>query len=109
MPEELRVSCKELSVVFANAIENAVNAVKELPEDMRVVQIKRISRPQLMLQIRNPIGSPVHFGKDSIPVASGDGHGIGTWSIEQYCQKNNAVSEYFIEDGWFVFRLGHLD
>ena len=108
VPQELPVSSEELSVVFANALENAINAVKSLPEDKRQIQLTCIHQPKLMLQIKNPVGAQVHFDKDSIPVASQKGHGIGTWSIEQYCRQNNAVSEYFVKDGWFVFRLGHM-
>ena len=108
VPQELPVSSEELSVVFANALENAINAVKDLPEDKRQIQLICIHQPKLMLQIKNPIGSKVHFDKDNKPVSSQKGHGIGAWFIEQYCRQNNAVSEYFIEDGWFTFRLGHM-
>lgn len=109
VPEELPVNSEELSVVFANALENAINAAKNLPKDKRQILITCIHEPKLMLQIKNPIAKQVHFDKDSIPVTSRSGHGIGTWSIEQYCRQNNAVSEYFIENGWFVFRLGHME
>ena len=108
VPETLPVNSEELSVVFANALENAINAVKDLPEDRRTIQLTCIHRPKLMLQVKNPVGSRVRFGKDKIPIASQKGHGIGTWSIEQYCRQNNAVSEYFIENDLFVFRLGHM-
>lgn len=108
IPEELPVNSEELSVVFSNALENAVNAVKSLPEDKREIQVKCINTPKLMLQVKNPVGSRVLFDKNGIPVSGEKGHGIGTRSINEYCRKNNAVCEYFIEDGSFVFRLGHM-
>ena len=109
VPEHLPVNDNEFSVVIANALENAINAVKDIEEDRRVIKLKCISSPGLMLQIKNPAGDNIHFDKNGIPVSNKKGQGIGTLSIEQYCIKNNAMCEYFIEDGYFVFRLGHME
>lgn len=85
IPKELPVSSEELSVVFANALENAINAAKLLPEGKRFIRIKCISRPNLMLQIKNPVSGHIRFDRNGIPVTDKKGHGVGIWSIEQYC------------------------
>ena len=34
-----------------------------------------------------------------------EGHGIGILSILDYCEKNDAMYDFKIEDGWFSVRV----
>ena len=52
--EDLPVDAAELSTVFANALENAIHAVKQLPSEQRVIRCKYIRHPQLMFRVANP-------------------------------------------------------
>lgn len=54
IPEDLPVDAAELSTVFANALENAIHAVKQLPSEQRVIRCKYIRHPQLMFRVANP-------------------------------------------------------
>lgn len=107
IPEELYVNSEELSVVFANALENAINAVKKLPEEKRIIRCKCISHPQLMLQIKNPFEGKLLLNEEGIPISGRKGHGIGTWSIMSYCEKYNAICDYSVQENLFLFRLAH--
>lgn len=105
IPEELSVNDIDLATVFANSIENAINACKKLTKEQRIIRCKCISEPQLMFQISNPYVGTVKFDGHSHPVATEEGHGTGTRSILAFCEKYNVYCEYKAEDGWFTFRL----
>lgn len=105
MPAKLEVSAAELSTVFANALENAIQAVRPLPEERRVIRCKCIRRPQLMFSVSNPYEGEVRFDDEGLPVASEKGHGLGTASIAAYCEKHGAFCDYAAEGGWFTLRM----
>ncbi|MBQ9647038.1 MAG: sensor histidine kinase, partial [Oscillospiraceae bacterium] len=105
IPAELSVDETELSTVFANALENAIRAVRELPEERRVIRCKCIRFPCLMFRISNPYAGEVRFDSDGLPVSPVDGHGLGTRSIAAYCEKHDAMCAYSAEDGWFTVQI----
>ena len=51
LPKELPVDMFELSIVFANALENAIQAVKKLPEDQRRIICKSVTHPRFMIEV----------------------------------------------------------
>ena len=106
-PSRLPVDVAELSTVFANVVENAVNAVRELPEDKRVIQCKGIHRPQVMFRVSNPCQGEVIFDEQGRPVAKDPGHGIGIRSIAAYCKKHGASCDFELNDGWFEVYIAH--
>lgn len=103
LPEKLTVNASGLSIVFANLLENAINACKKLPEEQRRIQCKCISKPQIMIQIVNPFTGEIHFDSEGKPVSTEEGHGNGIRSIAAFCNKYNAYYEYKAENGWFTF------
>ena len=107
-PNKLLVDVAELSTVFANCLENAINAVRELPEDRRVIQCKGIHKPQVMFRVSNPYQGEVSFDEQGRPVAKEPGHGIGVRSIEAYCEKHSAYCDYEVSDGLFEVYITHV-
>lgn len=105
LPQTLPVEAAELSVVLANAIENAIHACQKLPAQERVISCKCIASPQFMLQIRNPYTGHIHTDEAGIPVDPDKGHGIGTRSILAFCEKYGALADYKIENGVFALRI----
>lgn len=105
VPEKLGVSAAELSTVFANALENALQAVRPLPEERRVIRCECIRRPQFMFSVSNPYEGTVRFDDEGRPVALEKGHGFGTASIAAYCEKHGAFCDYAAENGWFTLRM----
>lgn len=102
---ELHVDTVDLSTVFANALENAIRAVKQLPEEERVIRCKCIRYPQLMFRVSNPYAGEICFDGNGRPTAGGADHGIGTRSIAAYCEKHGAFCDYKAEGGWFTILI----
>lgn len=103
--DELPVDAAELSVVIANALENAIIACKQLPEAKRYIKCRCISHPQFMLQISNPYQGTVSVDEEGRPLATENGHGIGTRSILAFCEKNEAFVDYKLENNVFALRI----
>lgn len=103
--DELPVEVEELSVVIANALENAICACEKLPENERFIKCRCIAEPQFMLQISNTFDGSVQLDEEGRPLATKEGHGIGTRSILAFCEKNHAMVDYKIEDNIFALRI----
>ncbi len=67
IPESLPVDSAELSICFANALENATKACAELPENERKIIIRCICRPAFMFEIANPYKGQITHGKKQTP------------------------------------------
>lgn len=105
IPDELPVPASDLSTVFANALENMILAVKDLPANQRVIYCKCIIQPRMMLEFANPYGGSLQFSADGLPVSDTDSHGIGTRSIKAFAEKYNAICSFREEDGLFKLQL----
>lgn len=105
VPNELPIDASEFSIVVANAIENAINACKNLPEDKRIIRCKYVIGPRHMFQIANPYQGKIEFDEKGRPLTFKTNHGIGTRSIVAFAEKHNAQLNYKTKDGWFYFRI----
>lgn len=107
LPEDgLPVDTMELSIVFANAIENAVNACRRQPpgQPRRLILSAQV-RPQLALEIANTFSGQISLAADGLPATGEEGHGFGTRSIAAFAKKYNAFLQYGVEDKIFRLRL----
>lgn len=104
-PDILPVDAAELSIVFANALENAIYACIKLPEENRKIICKCIHNPTLMIEVSNPCEEEVLFSEDNLPLASENGHGFGTRSIAAFCKKYDALYIFEAKDGWFIVKI----
>lgn len=105
LPLELPVDALELSIVFANALENAMKAVMKLPDGQRRITCKSVIYPRLMVEILNPYTGEVVFDRKGLPVSHEPGHGIGTRSIVAFAEKYHALCQFHAENGWFKVQL----
>lgn len=105
IPNDLPVDAAELSIVFANSLENAINACMMLPIEQRCIVFKCISHPQLMLEISNPYVGQVLMDAEGIPISDKLDHGIGTRSIMAFVKKHQALCDYEVKNGWFALRI----
>lgn len=108
LPAVLEVDMTELTVVVSNALENALNGCRALPEgafrSIRVYDAPAAS--QFFLAIDNTCAPTVHLDpKTGKPVSDRPGHGYGTASIASFAQKYGAVLTYSVDNGWFRLRL----
>lgn len=104
-PDTLPVDSAELSIVFANALENAISACRQLPEKERKIICKCIHKPKLMLEVSNPYTGTVAFSQNGLPISEEAEHGIGTRSIIAFCKKNDAFYNFTAENGWFTLKI----
>lgn len=104
-PDPLPVSDVELATVFANAIENAINATEKLEPEKRLIDVKVIIAPKFMIQISNVFDGVVELDKDGIPVSNVEGHGFGTRSIVTFCEKHDARYSFSTKDDRFILRI----
>lgn len=96
----------ELCIVFANAIENAINACKKIPDTSeRKIRITCLDSPQFVLEVANTHTESVVFDKAGIPLSTKKGHGYGTQSILAFAKKYNALVDYDLNEEWFKLRL----
>ena len=105
LPDSLPVAEGEFAIVLANALENAIHACLELPEDERRLQCRVIAHPQLMMEIKNTYAGTVRLDARGMPGPSKAGHGWGTQSIAAFCRKYRASCQYETRDGWFILRI----
>lgn len=105
LPGELPVDALELSIVFANALENAIRAVEKLPPDQRRILCKSVPTPRFMMEISNPYAGEVAFDPKGLPLSGKAGHGIGTRSIVAFAEKYGALCRFQADKGWFKVQL----
>lgn len=104
LSEKNTISDMDLCVIFANAIENAINACKLIPNvNDRTLQILcRTKGDKLFIQITNSYEGKVIFDID-MPVSLEENHGLGTKSIAAVVQAYNGIYSFTAED--LVFKV----
>lgn len=105
LPDTLPVDDGELAIVVANALENAIHANLNLPQEQRKIRCRMRGTPGVMLEISNPCTDNIDFDSNGLPMAKREGHGLGVQSISAFCRKNGAVCQFDLTDGWFRLRL----
>lgn len=104
-PNGLPVNEAELATVFANALENAINACENIEPAKRFLEITVLTNPCFMFQIRNRYDGIIAFDSNDIPISPKKGHGFGTRSIVAFCEKNHADYEFKADDEYFALRI----
>ena len=102
LSEKNAVSDMDLCVIFANALENAVNACKRISNanDRALKIVCKTKSDKLFIQITNRYEGTVTFVND-MPVSSEENHGFGTKSIAAVAHKYDGVFSFTAEDGVF--------
>ena len=109
------ISLKDLPVdellfasILSNALDNAVNAQAELPEEERIIKLLlKESGGKLLLSVKNPFREAPDFSNDTIPVpiVRKDGHGYGTQSILYLTEKLGGNCQFSVQNNMFVLRV----
>lgn len=107
MPEELPFEETDLCVILANALENAVHACQELPEEQRRISLRMelTENRRLMISVENPCPRQVAFGDDGLPAGPREGeHGLGLQSVKRVADKYGGIFRCQWEKGRFLLR-----
>lgn len=106
LPAGLSLPDTELCALLSNSLENAVNAVRTLPESRErhidVYCALRLSK--LLIEIRNPYEGEIHM-EDGLPRAQDTAHGYGCRSIRSIAQKHQGVCTFDAAHGVFTLRI----
>jgi len=113
IPEELPFEETDLCVVLANALENAVHACRELPDDVpRRVKLSAVltGRQRFTVSVENPCREDVVFDDAGFPaVPRREGHGQGLRNIAAVAEKYHGLFQCGCKDGTFTLRVVLLD
>lgn len=106
IPNTIRITEIDLCTIFANMIDNAINAsIKILDKNKRKISIRCHSKNDcLYIQVTNKFDSIVEFA-DGIPISQQENHGIGTKSIIHIVQKYDGLFDFSITDDVFIVRM----
>jgi len=106
IPKDLPIDAVELSTVFANAIENARNACCEVDEgEDKIIELTCRSRPNFIFEIANSFNGKIRLDENLIPLATENGHGIGTQSIVAFANKYHGILDYQTDNHCFKLRM----
>ncbi|MGL5436407.1 MAG: ATP-binding protein [Lachnospiraceae bacterium] len=99
----------DLYTVFGNAIDNAIESVKQLAnEEMRMVDVLVYVRKQfLLINIMNPIGNRLEFDGD-LPISTktrNGYHGFGLKSIRHIIEKYNGFMKIDMAEDIFSLKI----
>jgi len=95
----------ELCQILSNGLENAWEAVKELPPEEREASVQmKYSRDYLIIRIRNRCRSDLTVKKDTIPKSSKKeaGHGFGLGTIREAAGRLGGDMLAYTDQGSFV-------
>ncbi len=100
------VSDMDLCIIFANAIENATNACKKIPDPKkRFIKITaKVENGKSQIQITNTFMGSVDFLND-MPVSTRENHGIGTKSIAAVVNKYAGIYSFAAEKEIFKMSI----
>jgi len=102
LTEEIKIDNMELGLIFANAIENALNACKKIedPNGKEISIVCKEHYDQLYIQICNSYVGEIEFDGE-YPVSHEEGHGIGTRSMAATAEKYGGIFSFTAQDGIF--------
>lgn len=100
---------EDIYAIFGNALDNAIAAVMELPEEQkRVISVKIINQKNiLMIQVQNYYDRALHF-EDGLPVTTKHNwknHGFGMKSIRYTAEKYNGTITVNAENHIFMLQI----
>lgn len=95
----------DLCSLLSNALENALEACKQMEKsDNRNIRLRIYEKNgKFCFHISNSYALLPVF-QHGIPVASKEGHGMGTLSMIHVVEKYNGIYGFHAEDGKFTFR-----
>lgn len=101
LPKQIPLTKPELCTLVSNALENAIYAVRELPEEKRFVDAKLCAfKGKLIFSVDNSCDDRIQVTGNR-PKADKAGHGYGTRSIMTIANEHNGMAAFKSENGTF--------
>lgn len=108
VPAKLSMDGVDLCAVFANSLDNAIEACERLPVGQRRIKVKaRADKGMFVLQVQNPILEPPNKrnGRFASGKTNSASHGYGLASIEEIARRYGGSVSITTEDGQFTLFL----
>lgn len=105
VPPKIPIQDVDLCAIFANSLDNAVEACKKLPEAQRRVLIRaRTDKGLFVMKVQNPFNEAVNF-QNGLPVTTKPdqrSHGFGLASIREIAARYGGTAEIIEKEGQFT-------
>ena len=107
---DIGIESTDLTVLLGNCLENALEALKKLPENQRSLSVDlRTARSMILLRIRNSTnlgdsGDPAGW-TNFVKQERSDGHGVGLSSVSTIAKKYHGDALFQSKDGEFTTRI----
>ena len=95
----------ELCQIISNGLENAWNAVEQLPQEQREVSVQlRYSREFLMIRVKNRCSAELCVEKGKLPPSTKGGaeHGFGLYTIQEAAKRLGGEMACYTQEGYFL-------
>lgn len=109
VPCDLEIDTTDIVTILGNLLDNAIRAVKELPEDEKRMFIKVVySQGRLIIQITNPYKSEIEYQNGEIVSSKSNRHhhGFGLKNVENAVEKYDGFME--INPDNYLFKVDIL-
>lgn len=103
IPEDIPWNSNDIAILFANVLENAINASQNQKEGHKEIQIStRYDDKKLGILVKNRFDSTVLFNDKGMPISTEKNHGIGIGSVSSIVSKYHGTVVCSHEDHWFT-------
>lgn len=110
IPKDIPWSSSDIAILFANVLENAINASRKQEEDKKEIRITtRYDDKKLAIIVENRFDGDVSFNNEGMPVSMEAGHGIGMNSISTIVSKYHGQVVCSHEKNWFTISFMFSD
>ena len=107
LPQNIGITDTDLCKIYGNLLENAVDAVKELPPESHpyVKVLTKIKNKKLLIEISNPYSNEIQRKENGFYSTKHEGFGIGTASVTEVVQRTGGYVAFSTEEGIFKVNI----
>ena len=101
------LTVQELSSIFSTILDNAVDSVRPLPKEQRLIRLAVFAQKGfLMIRCENTVGGSLRF-ENGLPVSAkpAESRNYGLKNLLAVAERHGGTLTTHAEDGWFYLRL----
>ena len=104
LPQGLNISSFDLTVIFGNLIDNALQAVSLVPENKFIDLALHYSKGMMLIKVSNPFINEIKKSGDKVITTKKDkkNHGYGLTSVKEVVEKYNGTIDIIPENNIFT-------
>lgn len=103
IPQSIPWNSSDLAILFANVLENAINASCQQQKGNKEIQITtRYTDKKLAILVKNRFDGEILFSNAGMPISMDIDHGIGMNSVSTIVSKYHGYMVCSHDKGWFT-------